>query len=634
MGNLLNVGVRALMANQVALQTTGNNIANVNTPGYSRQSVSLATAGGQFSGGGYYGQGVNVTTIERNYNAFLIKQAAATKSVAASETARLDNLTQMEEIFPSGSSGLGAATSNLLNAFSDVASAPTDLTARTVVLTKAADLTNQFQSASSRLTQMQQSVDSSLQSAITTVNDLAKQIADINQKIAQSQGSGHTPNDLLDKRDQLISNVNKYLQTTTVEATDGTISVFVAGSQPLVLSSTAAKLSLTSNAYGDQDNSQIQIDRGGVLVTMNQDLLGGGSIDGLMKFKNTDLADATDQLGRLALSLSEVMNTQHKLGLTLDGTAGGDFFTPQIIKNALPASTNADPTTVVGVTVSDPSVLMATRYQLDFTSGSTGTVTRLSDGLVTNFSGVPITVDGLQLDVTGAGASAGDSFMVKPYNDAASSIDTAFSSARALAVASPVEGVAGSTNTGGLSLVSLQAKSASPDLTGTVTLTFTSTGTVDINGTGAGLPATGVAYTSGSTLSYNGWELTLKGTPQPGDTFTVQVATPGFAARNAGNADAMMALRDKAMYDGAALTDGYAGLMADVGNRVSSSKLSSDVATSIASSVETDRTSVSGVNLDEEAANLLKYQQAYQASARMIQIAQTIFDTLIQNLAR
>jgi flagellar hook-associated protein 1 FlgK len=634
MGNLLHVGVRALRANQVALQTTGNNIANVNTPGYSRQSVSLATAGGQFSGGGYYGQGVNVTTIERNYNAFLIKQAAATKSVAASETARLDNLTQMEEIFPSGSSGLGAATSNLLNAFSDVASAPTDLTARTVVLTKAADLTNQFQSASSRLTQMQQSVDSSLQSAITTVNDLAKQIADINQKIAQSQGSGHTPNDLLDKRDQLISNVNKYLQTTTVEATDGTISVFVAGSQPLVLSSTAAKLSLTSNAYGDQDNSQIQIDRGGVLVTMNQDLLGGGSIDGLMKFKNTDLADATDQLGRLALSLSEVMNTQHKLGLTLDGTAGGDFFTPQIIKNALPASTNADPTTVVGVTVSDPSVLMATRYQLDFTSGSTGTVTRLSDGLVTNFSGVPITVDGLQLDVTGAGASAGDSFMVKPYNDAASSIDTAFSSARALAVASPVEGVAGSTNTGGLSLVSLQAKSASPDLTGTVTLTFTSTGTVDINGTGAGLPATGVAYTSGSTLSYNGWELTLKGTPQPGDTFTVQVATPGFAARNAGNADAMMALRDKAMYDGAALTDGYAGLMADVGNRVSSSKLSSDVATSIASSVETDRTSVSGVNLDEEAANLLKYQQAYQASARMIQIAQTIFDTLIQNLAR
>jgi flagellar hook-associated protein 1 FlgK len=635
MGTLLNVGVRALMANQVALQTAGNNIANVNTTGYSRQSVSLETVPGQFSGSGYYGQGVSVATIQRNYDDFLTKQAVVSKSVAASEASRLNNLTQLEGIFPGGSSGMGASVSNLLNAFSDVASAPTDLTARSVVLAKATDLTNQLQNANTRLNELQQGVDASLKSSITAINDLAKQIASANDKIVQALGNGQPPNDLLDKRDQLISNLNQYIQTTSIAASDGSVGVFVAGSQPLVLGNTATSMTLGSSAFSDLDNSQVAIMRNGVSVPIGQSMIGGGELNGLLTFKNSDLADARDQLGRLTLGLCEVMNKQHNLGLNLDGNPGGNFFKPLPIANALPAITppNASPLTVVGVTVSDPTVMVASRYHINFTGAAAGTVTRLSDGVTTAFAAVPITVDGLTFGVTGIAASAGDSFLVKPYNDAPAKIATAFSSARGLAVASPVEAKAGAANTGGLSLASLVAKTADPNLTQSVTLTFTSAGSFKVVGTGTGNP-TGVAYTAGNAISYNGWQLTLKGTPQAGDTFVVQAATPGYAARNAGNAEALMGLRDQAMFDGAALTDGYAGLMADVGTRVSSSKLSTDVTQAMAKNMETNRTSVAGVNLDEEAANLLKYQQAYQASGKMIQIAQSIFDTLIQNLGR
>ena len=287
----------------------------------------------------------------------------------------------------------------------------------------------------------------------------------------------------------------------------------------------------------------------------------------------------------------------------------------------------------MGITVADATLLVASQYELQFTGAAAGSVVRLSDGQVTTFAGVPITIDGLVFQITSGAAAVGDEFRLNPYGSAPASLNTAFSSARSLAVASPVEARTGIANTGGLAVQSLQAKAVNVNMTATVTLTFNGAGTFDVVGTGTGNP-TGVSYTSGQAISYNGWALTLKGAPQAGDTYTVQIATPGFSTRNAGNADAMLALRDVAMFDGAALTDGYAGLMAEVGATVQSSKLAAGVSQSIATNIEKDRAGVSGVNLDEEAAKLLQFQQAYQASAKMIQIAQNIFDTLIQNLAR
>ena len=632
MSSLLNVGVRALQANQVALQTAGNNIANVNTPGYSRQTVILENVAGQFSGAGYYGQGVNVETIIRNYSQFLTHQSTIANALASSDSARAEKLIQLEDIFQGGASGLGASVSDMLNAFSDVANAPTDLTARTVVLTRAGEATARFRTAANSLNELELGTEAGISQAVKAVNSLAGRIAAVNAEISKAQGSGHTPNDLLDQRDQLVSELNQYVQTTSIKADDGTVGIFLAGSQALVLGTTVAPLQVSNDRFNDLSKTQVSLVRNGLTIPLDEVALGGGELSGMLRFQNTDLAQARNLLGRMAVAITTSVNAQHRLGLDLDGNAGGDLFTPPLIANGLAATTNTG-SAVMGITVADPTVLVASQYELQFSGPAAGNVVRLSDGQVTAFAGVPITIDGLTFQVNSGAAAAGDQFRMNPYGAAPASLNTAFSTARSLAIANPVEARAGVANTGGLAVQAIQAKTANANMTQTVTLTFNGAGTFDVVGTGTGNP-TGVAYTSGQPISYNGWALTLKGAPQAGDTYTVQIATPGFSTRNAGNADAMLALRDVAMFDGAALTDGYAGLMAEIGANVQSSKLAAGVSQSIASNIEKDRAGVSGVNLDEEAAKLLQFQQAYQASAKMIQIAQNIFDTLIQNLTR
>ncbi len=632
MSNLLNVAQRALLTNQSVLQTVGNNIANVNTPGYSRQTAMLTNVAGQFSGNGYYGNGVAVADVKRNYSEFLTRQASLSSSVANSDASRLEKLLQLENVFQTGSDSLGATINQMMNAFSDVANAPTDRTARNVVLTDAEETATRFRTADRQLSDLEQGTVIDIKSTIAQINSLAQQIAAANEQIARTVGTGHEPNDLLDQRDQLIAQMNQFVQTTSVKADDGTIGIFVGGSQALVLGATATALNYAADDFNDPNQSAVTISRSGTQIPLNASALGGGKLAGLLQFQNVDLADARNQLGRLAVATSIQLNTQHRLGLDQSGNPGGDFFTPPTIPAGLAATTNANPATGMSVTVSNPTALVASQYEVAFTGPGTGSVIRLSDGQITTFpqaSAPVIQVDGLDLQITGAAESAGDRFIIKPFSSAPANIQTAFSSPAALAVSNQVEVLQGSANTGGLAVSSLKATAADPNLTQTVTLTFNGNGTFDVAGTGTGIPAAGVAFTSGQPISFNGWSLTLKGTPNLGDTYTVQIANPANMARNAGNAQAMLDLRDIPTFDGAALTDGYAGAIAQVGTRVSSGKTAATVSDSIATNAEQDRAAVSGVNLDEEAAKLLQFQQAYQASAKLIQASQNIWDTLI-----
>ena len=218
MGSLLNVGSRALQANQAALQTAGNNIANVNVPGYSRQKVILNTVPGQFSSSGYVGQGVTVQTIQRNFSEFLTRQSRIAASTQSADATRSDKLRQLESVFQGGPQGLGASISDMLNAFSDVASAPTDMTARTVVLTRIDETASRMRAASQQLDDLQTGVTQELSQKITKINSLAVSIAAVNEQIARTNGSGQPPNDLLDRRDQLIKELNQYVQTTSIAA--------------------------------------------------------------------------------------------------------------------------------------------------------------------------------------------------------------------------------------------------------------------------------------------------------------------------------------------------------------------------------------------------------------------------------
>lgn len=640
MSGILNIGTRALLANQAALQTAGNNIANVNTPGYSRQSVVMQDVAGQFSGSGYYGNGVEVTTVQRNHSEFLTRQAAASSAVSASDTRRLEQLQQLEDIFQGGSTGVGAAVSDMLNSFSDVASAPTDLTARSVALTRADEMASRFRTASSRLNDLKQGVSSELQNSVTAVNSLAGRIAKLNEEIARAQGAGQPPNDLLDQRDQLIRDLNQYVQTTSIAADDGSVGLFLAGSHPLVLGSTVSPVSLGPDTFGDPAKTKLTMLRGGESIVLEEATLGGGQIAGLLRFQNTDLVDATNLLGRMALAIGTAANDQHHLGLDLSGLKGGDLFTLNAIPDGHKADTNTG-TATLQVTVQPPpnsgtTALAASNYEVRFTGAGAGSITRLSDGQVTAFSAAPIQIDGLNIAVS-PGALAGDRFLLTPFSDAASGITAAFSSPRALAMASPVAASAGLSNQGTLAVVSLAARSVPAPAA--VTLTFTGPGTYTRSDDPTPLTPTVFSYTPGQTIEFNlgapgttGWSLTLKGAPQAGDTFKVQ--PNAYPTLNAGNAEAMMALRDVAMFDGAALTDGYASAMSEIGARVQSAGATAEVSKSIATNIEKDRTSVAGVNLDEEAAKLLQYQQSYQASAKMLQIAQSVFDTLMQTVGR
>jgi len=797
--SVLNVATRALMANQTVLQTTGNNIANVNTPGYSRQTTVLQTVEGQFTGGGYIGKGVDVLTIQRNYSEFLTRQSALAGATSAGDTTRADKLKQLESIFPGGSSGLGAAVNDMLNAFSDVASAPTDLTARTVALTRVSETAARMRSSSQSLDDLQLGVKQEITQKLDAINSLAKNIASVNDRIARAQGNGQPANDLLDQRDQLVRDLNQYVQTSSIAATDGTVGIFLGGSQALVLGNVASTLTASIDDFNDPLKTKVALIRSGQSITLDENNLGGGEVSGLLRFQNTDLAEGRNLLGRLTLAISTSMNDQHRLGLDLDGNQGGNLFTPtvfgtgNILRPAAPATANSATAGNLTLEIADVTQFAASDYQVDFATPTTGSITRRSDGVSTAFQFTPgdaftngtflfsnpangnyelTEIDGLKLgSVTSSAPISGDRFLIKPFSTSASNISAEFSTPRALAVASPIAGKMGTTNTGSLQLTSLSARSNPPtnvpvsirfmgpnsyirsdefpalDFNNpanfalftphtytsgqaieysqatkypTATIPFsastiaapgnpifsvdnlTVTGAtvagesyvVDILSVGLdpflGAPWGRASYnitgsTTGTTgpitsplFDYNlpisiaiadasmpglsmdlagdvragdsvtiapasftqpvlsNWSLTLQGSPKTGDTFSIfdikdTASNNGInLTLSAGNATAMMNLRDTVMFDGSALTDGYASMISQIGIRTQSANYSADVSNSIAANLEKDRTGVSGVNLDEEASKLLQYQQAYQASAKVIQVAQGIFDTLMQ----
>jgi flagellar hook-associated protein 1 FlgK len=639
-----------LQANQIALQTTGNNIANVNTEGYSRQKAVIQTETGILGQGGYIGRGVSVQTIQRTYSEFLTRQATMATSVQSGDVARANSLKQLQGIFEGGKNGLGAAISDMLNAFSDVVTAPTDQTARTVALSRIDETASRMRAAARTMQDIQQGTAQSLSQKTDTINSLAQSVADVNLAISRATSNGQPPNDLLDRRDQLIRTLNTFVQTSNIAADDGTVSVFIGGSQALVLGVNAAKVSIVEDDFGDALKNKLAISRNGVSVTLDENSLGGGEVAGLLRFQNTDLNEGRNLLGRLTLAISTAMNDQHKLGLDIDGNVGGNLFSANTFTalNVLKPVAQTTPTSTPTLAVADPTKLVASDYEMSYTATNTVTITRLSDGEVTSgltFNGTTsFTLDGLTFSTTSIGVT-GDRFLFKPFSTVANNIKSEFLNPRALAVASPVAGQMGANNMGSLQQVSLQALinpttnlnlpagGGAISLTGPVTLTFTSATQYtrsDLAGTFNYIPGQSI---TGATTPPE-WSLQLTGTPKVNDTFVVKAMPAGYVATNSANATALTKLRDKAMFDGVALTDGFAGLISTIGIRTQSANYAAEVSSSIATNLDKDRAGVSGVNLDEEAAKLLQFQQSYQASAKMIQVAQSIFDALMQSVSR
>lgn len=657
---LLSLGMRAMFANQAALTTIGQNIANANTPGYSRQNVTLTTPPGQFTGAGYFGKGVDVQTVTRSHNEFLTREASGSKSQAFMDATRLSQLTQLEKLFPTGEQGIGSVANNFLNAMVDVSSKPGDLSARQVVLGRAQDLTANLKSTGQQLAALQSGVVSDMKADVAVVNQLSKQIAAANDQIARANGTGHTANDLLDKRDQLISQLSQYVQVSTLPADDGTVGVFIGGGQRLVLGAQAQELRVTQDPY-DGSRAQLSITETNGTRALDESVLSGGSLTALLKFQNQDLQDARNLVGQMAVAFADRVNGQQALGLDLSGTPGSKIFS-YANPVALPAATNArnpdgSPATSVSLQISNAGLLRAESYVLKPDPAGTPD----SYTLTTRPGGVtkgPLTADeiesqyGFKLSSSGAPMAAGDSFLLEPVAQAAISMTRVLDDPKGIAAASPVTAAVGSANTGTATIASLSVvnsnfnaaqfpvavefqgvNNSNPNKPG-VDYVMTMNDGSTVPGTWYPGEALGNEPLSGVDF---GFRLALNGVPKAGDKLSID-PTKSFSTNN-GNSQALLNIQKESLVGrgngvGATMTDAYATAMSEIGARVQGADYMAGVSTSVASDAEAQRSSQAGVNLDEEAARLMQFQQSYQAAAKVLQAGQTIFDELLKIAAR
>ena len=659
--SLLNIGSRAMNASYAALQTTGNNVANANTAGYSRQTVELATAFSQQTGAGFFGKGVDVATVTRAHSDFLTREAATTASIAAADQARSEQLQQLETVFKTGEAGIGYSAQQMFNAFVDVSNKPQDSSARQVVLARVGDLAARFRGASDQIDSIQSGIAQDLRTAVTSINALTVRIADLNQRIANVKGTGHEPNDLLDQRDTAISDLSKIAQVTTVAAADGTVGVFLGGAQRLVLGGESTPIQALADPY-DPTKVQIGITEGGTTRAFPDGFIAGGSVAGLLRVQNHDLGDARGLLGQLASAITGSVNAQQALGLDLGQPSGpGAPLLAVGAASVAPSSNNAKVGGVpvasylngAGVRVSSVSISVVSTSELQpsdyelvadpaLAAGSYR-LTRLSDGVAQTVSDGDV-VDGFRIDIAAPAPAARDRFLLQPVAPATRSIARVLDDPKGIAAAAPVRAAMAAGNTGTAAIASLAAVSASlnPNLTATITFTDnvgnfsyslvdTTSALPTVNGTGT--------FVAGQPITLNGFALNLNGVPKAGDSLTVARTT--VPAGDNGNANALLALRDATFVGartispgvvaaGVNVTDAYAAALAAVGIRVQSAGLAADQSAAIASDAKTAVAEKSGVNLDEEAARLIQYQQSYQAAAKMLQVAQSVFDTLLQ----
>lgn len=662
-GALMALGTRAMFANYAALQATSNNIANANTAGYSRQQAELQTAGGQFTGAGFFGKGVDVASVTRSHNEFLTREAARTTSVSEADKALSEQLQQLEKVFAPGEQGLGYAAGAVFNAFVDVASKPQDISSRAVVLARVNEMAARFRTADEQLNSLQAGVTTDLKASVDKVNSLTRQIASLNQQIASVQGFGHTPNDLLDQRDTAINDLSKLLQISTVGADDGTVSVFIGGGQKLILGSIATPLSTVKDKF-DPSKLQLGIREAGIDRELPTNLLSGGSIAGLLTFQNRDLVDARNQLGQLATGITAQLNSQQALGLDLTQKAGSPLLSiasPRV----LPASNNTG-TGVVTVSVANGAQLRASDYELSQDTAGSYSLRRLSDNHLFQPPELPaltpavlsagLQVDGMSIQLSGA-PGVGDSFRLQPVGIAARDMAQAMDDPRGVAAASPISASVGLDNSGTVSVNSLtvlQPLSAPiPNVvfkfdvdptTSATTYTVSTDGGATFSATPQALQAnTPITFPIGSATPQ--WSLSLRGAPATGDRLTVE-PTPVPSSNN-GNANALLGLRDVRMvgeqvnnqtgglaFNGNTFSDAYASMLSDIGVRVQTAKALQRQSESVATDAKSLMSNTVGVNLDEEAARLIQFQQSYQAAAKMLQVAQSVFDTLLQTAGR
>jgi flagellar hook-associated protein 1 FlgK len=423
----------------------------------------------------------------------------------------------------------------------------------------------------------------------------------------------------------LVSDLGQLVGTKVMVQDGGQFNVYMGNGQALVLGDQATRLAAVSSAGDPGRIAVATVNAAGKTVEMQESMISGGSLGGLLQFRSETLAPAQNALGRMALSLADTFNAQQKLGMDLNGAMGTDFFS-QATPGVIPNGKNTGGGTLVP-RFSDSSQLTTSDYRVNVTGASSFTVTRLSDNTVVKPDSTTGAYDGVTLTLGGT-AVAGDSFLLQPTRTGARDLTVRISDPAKVAAASPIitGNTAGNQGSGAITAGTVEAPYGSPaELASTgVTLTYDSA-TNELSGLSGGP----LIYKPGEPIRFNGITVTISGTPANNDTFTIEKNTGGVS--DGGNSLLLGALQKKKTLDDgtASVSDAYRQLVSTVGNKARQVQIANTAQASVTTQIRSAQQSVSGVNQDEETANLLMFQQMYQANAKVIQTASTLFDTVL-----
>ncbi|MDH0212951.1 flagellar hook-associated protein FlgK [Stutzerimonas stutzeri] len=669
MASLISIGLSGLSASQTALATTGNNIANVDTAGYSRQSVVQKSASAEFIGVGYVGNGTTVADVRRIYSEYLNTQLRTSTGLDAEAQTYLTQINQTDALLADSTTGISSVLSSFFEALQTAAENPTDASARALLLTNASGLAERFSSVYSQLADQNTYINSQLSSMAEQVNQLASSIANYNQAIVQASANGATPNDLLDARDQALVDLSELVGVTVVMEGNNA-NVFIGSGQPLVMGNTASTLTAEPSTT-DPTRLNLMLTSGYSSIDVTS-VVSGGSISGLVRYREEVLDPTLNELGRLALVIADQVNSQLGQGIDLNGDFGTSLFSD--INSALAASQrslaqagNGAGSGNLSVYIEDSSKLSTSDYEVTFSSATGYSVRRLSDGADLgsyDLSDDPAPViDGFSLALEAGTVAAGDKFTIIPTRTAAGSIGVVMTDASKLAFAAPLVATSSSGNygTGSISSVALASGSAldiydaaaNADTQASiqnampVKLVFDAASgsaqgytlyDVQGNALGTGSIVPGQSNTVTVSIAANPpsvpsafeFELAISGSPAAGDSFTVAFNADSDSDNR--NALALLDLQTASTIGKHSITSTYSQLIETVGAKASQAALDASATSTILSQATANRESVSGVNLDEEAANLIKFQQYYTAAAQVIKAAQQMFDTIINTL--
>ncbi len=666
MSSLFSTGLSGLSVARTALATTAQNTANVYTEGYSRQKVVIQSNPANATVGGFLGSGARVTSVLRSYDDFLAAQLSRADSSAAGLATYATQISRLDNLLADRDSGLSALMQKFFTGVQGVADTPADPAARQEMLSTAAALAGKFRSVDQYLTDLNASLNEQIAGSVSQVNAIATQVASLNRQISQLSAAtgGQPPNDLLDTRDKLVNDLSKLIDVAVVRQDGGQYNLFVGSGQTLVLGDRTATMAAVQSAADLTRTAVALVGVDGQPIELRDGEVGGGALGGALAFRSQSLAGTQNSIGRLATVLAAAFNEQHAAGVDLRGEPGGDFFDlygpsagPVVYRNT--NSQNANPLQLTAA-IDDAGALTTSDYQVQVkeTGGMpafTFSVTRLSDGQQIDFepSTPDLSADGtIQFDGVelswGAGATlqAGDSYLVVPTRYAARNIDVAVTDPVKIAASeAPVTSSAAPDNsgTGAISAPALGAGYGSSPLAADVTLSYDAGPPATLSG----FPATAavtvttplglttvypagdpVDYTPGASISFGGVTFTIGGAPAPGDTFTLTPHPTGVS--DPSNALRLAALQRATLVGGTATFNGaYARLVSEVGNKAMEVEVAYTSQSSLAGQVRASLDAVAGVNQDEETANLLQYQQMYQANAKVIQAASTMFDTIL-----